>query len=630
VVLDLSVKILFMYSSLVRIVSFTTISFFLCLHAQGNSLKNHPSPYLALHGNDPVEWNDWQANTAQKARDEDRLLFFSVGYFSCHWCHVMQRESYKNPDIARFINKHYIPVKIDRELEPALDARLIEFTQNTEQRAGWPLNVFITPEGHPLFSALYMPPEKFKQVLERVNQVWQEDRNRLRYLASKINEVQISDADKLLDKDRAAQMENLFLQQARSFHDEFEGGFGSQNKFPHTPALFYLLEIAENKESLEIDEILKVTLDAMANNGLFDHVGGGFFRYSVDPSWSIPHFEKMLYDNAELARLYWLADELYPDRGYKIIAQRTFEFMSRDMSTAQGALVASFSAVDDKDIEGGYYLWDEPQLLSVLGEENSQLLKAHCYVYGTPQLAGGHHLRCSRDVMAEAAEMTISEEEAAERIADSLELLRKHREAKRVLPVDTKLLAGWNGLALSAFCAASDDQDNPQFRRTADSIKNYLTETLWRNMRLSRAMDGKNSIGSASIEDYAYVARGLWDYAVLTGNDEDFALARQVHQVGWALYRDGNGWRSTKKTLLAEAPPKELFTDSPLVSPASALSMLGLDIAKHYGDNEIVERTRQALSRGWDSIEQHAFFYASHIQAQNHLARFLEKETVIQ
>ena len=586
-----------------------------------NELKNHPSPYLALHGNDPVNWNDWHIDVVEKARTENKLLFLSVGYFSCHWCHVMQQESYQDPNIAEYINANYIPVKIDRELEPALDARLIEFTQKTEQRAGWPLNVFITPEGYPLFSVLYLPPQNFQEVLERVYTLWKSDGERLKFLASKVNDVHIPDADNQLDSVMAKRMEDVFIGQVRSFHDEFEGGFGSQNKFPNVPALLYLLDIAERKNTTEIDGIITLTLDAMAQNGLFDHVGGGFFRYSVDPSWNIPHFEKMLYDNSDMARLYWLADRLYPNRGYKQIAERTFDFMSREMLTAQGALVASFSAVDDQDIEGGYYLWHETELEQILGKEDAKLLMEHCQVYGSPVLESGHHLRCFRDPGQASSDLGLSIAEGLSRVTDALLTLRQWRTDHRVLPVDSKLLAGWNGLALSAFSAASGNDGHSRFRSTADGIQNYIINNLWKNNKLYRAVDGDTPIGSASIEDYAQVARGLWDYASVTENEADYGIAREVFQRGWSLYRHENGWKRSEKTLLAESPPKELFTDSPLVSPASIFAQLAIDIGLYFQDEAFFEDARQVLSRGWGDLSQNAFFYGSHIRAQNHLVR---------
>ena len=275
-----------------------------------NSLGNHPSPYLAMHGQDPVAWQQWGPKVFERARRENKLVFVSIGYFSCHWCHVMQRESYRNPEIARFINRHYIPVKVDRELRPALDTRLIEFVQQTRGYSGWPLNVFVTPEGYPLVGLVYLPPKNFLNLLTNLDRQWQQKRNELKRLARQYGEntgkpVRSDGPDFRM---RVREYYGLFIAEALSLGDDMAGGFGKQNKFPQSPQLLALLRAYELKPDKRVERFLRLTLDQMANRGLHDMLRGGFYRYVVDPSWDIPHFEKMLYDNAQLVEVYFRAN----------------------------------------------------------------------------------------------------------------------------------------------------------------------------------------------------------------------------------------------------------------------------------------------------------------------------------
>jgi len=345
-----------------------------------NQLKQHPSPYLALHGNDPVLWQDWGPEVVQRAKAENKLIFISSGYFSCHWCHVMQRESYADQAVADLLHKLAIPVKIDRELQPALDSWLIDFTERTAGQAGWPLNVFLTPDGYPLLGMTYLPKENFSGLLTQLNTRWQEDEEYLRTTA----------ADAFKSMQPALQhhsggkpepgmdkvMTQLLIRQAMQYADDTAGGFGEQNKFPMSPHLKNLLEIQTSFPDEELSEFLRLTLDQMAQLGLRDHVGGGFFRYTVDPAWDTPHFEKMLYDNAQLIEVYLLAAQVLNRPDYLEIAYDTLDFVIDKLNHPEGGYYASLSAVDDKDVEGGYYLWRIKELESILDNNELKVISA--------------------------------------------------------------------------------------------------------------------------------------------------------------------------------------------------------------------------------------------------------------
>ncbi len=345
-----------------------------------NRLAGHPSPYLALHGNDPVDWRPWQAEVFAEAAKDNRLVLVSVGYFSCHWCHVMQRESYQDEAVASMLNRHYVSVKVDRELDPDLDQRLIGFVERVRGSAGWPLNVFLTPEGYPLTGFTYLPRDNFHRLLGQLEAEWRENHVELSKAAKRFFEQQMQD-DPGTEIDApqlpAGRLLGAFVAQSMLAADQLQGGFGDTSKFPNVPQLDALLEVIAANEHIDPDvvDFVRLTLDVMSSSNLSDHLNGGFFRYTVDPDWQTPHYEKMLYDNAQLASLYLRAHELWPKAGYAHTAQRTLDFVEAELKHPQGGYMSSLSAVDEDNIEGGAYLWDREQLEAALSRDELKYLK---------------------------------------------------------------------------------------------------------------------------------------------------------------------------------------------------------------------------------------------------------------
>jgi len=570
-----------------------------------NQLKNHPSPYLAMHATDPVAWQDWNAAAVERARREGKLLYVSVGYFSCHWCHVMQRESYKNKDIARFLNRHFIPVKVDRELEPALDARLIEFAERTRGLGGWPLNVFVTPAGYPVYAALYLPPAEFKQVLERLQGLWTGDPAGLERLAQ--DEAARAAAPVAAPAGKARTLVQEALAQADTIH----GGFGEQSKFPSAPQLEALLAQQAAKPDARLEEFLRLTLDGMADLGLHDHLGGGFFRYTVDPSWKTPHFEKMLYDNALLARVYLHAAKVLRQPRYEAVARATLDFMARDLRAPDGALIASLSAVDDQNVEGGYYLWSADQLDRLLATREA---RAYRLVYGmqdaAPFEAGYLPLRVLATPEA-AKRLGVDPSEVESLLAQAAAKLHAAR-VKRGLPRDTKLLAGWNGLALAAFAEAARMTNEPRYREAANGIRKYLVGTLWDGRELKRAVDKGRAVGAVALEDYAYVAQGLLEWARLTNEANDFSLARAVANAAWRQFYSESGWRLGGAALIRTGTDEAAVADGPLPSPSAVLIEASLALAEKTGDAVLKKTARAALEKGKPAVRRDAFWNATH------------------
>ncbi len=586
-----------------------------------NRLRHHPARYLALHGEDPVAWQLWDSQALALARRENRLLFVSIGYFSCHWCHVMQRESYQSEAVAMVLNRAFVPVKVDRELLPALDAALLDFVNKTLGYAGWPLNVILTPEGYPVTGLVYAPRDQFLEVIESVSSRWREDAEtvadnaRARYQA--INRPAGEPRRLSVPVDGARYLE-AFRRQAMSMADLLAGGFGQQNKFPSVPQLSALVELQRVAPSDDLREFLATTLFAMATQGMRDQLGGGFFRYTVDPNWQTPHFEKMLYGNALLAELYFDAAEVLDQPMLRAVGDDTLRFMKAELGDESGAFIASLSAVDGSGSEGGYYLWDETILETNLDPEERRVLAEGWGMQGKPPHEGGY-----------LPVQTAQSEEVARRLgieaARARELMRsaatKLRAARRLrtLPADDKRLAGWNGLALSALVKGGEPH-----AVAARKIRDYLVQELWSGDAITRARSTEGPMGDPALEDYAYFARGLVDWGRETNSTEDLALARRLVEQAWQRFYGPLGWRHAEQLAVPIGVAEPILADGPTPSPSAVLIEVSLEIGERLADPQLYTRALNALLVESDALVDAPFFYPSHIRLLGRMSEFME------
>jgi len=590
-----------------------------------NQLNAHASPYLAMHGSDPVKWQDWNEDVVKRALKENKLIFISSGYFSCHWCHVMQRESYKNKAIAKILNQYFIPVKVDRELNPALDARLIDFVEKTQGQAGWPLNVFITPEGYPLVGMTYVPAENFIQVLNNLKQQWTEKTTYLKTIAKQATAQLLSQQQTLtakkLKKDSAQFLSQQFLLQAADIIDEIQGGFGDQNKFPSVPQLSTLLHILETGAlkpyiRTKWTDFLITTLDNMAQLGLRDQVNGGFYRYTVDPNWQIPHFEKMLYDNAQLTILYFQASKFFNRSDYEAVAIDTLKFMQTDMSSNIGVLAASLSAVDKKGIEGGCYVWQQGDLKKHLSTQQYKMAQPFWKLVSNDKLESGYHLIQVKNIKEIAEQFKIDFKDASN-LLHAARLKLKEVRRKNSCPIDAKPVAAWLGLSLQAFTlgAQSNSPDKNYFLSTSNRLYEFIKTKLWNNksVTLYRSVKIKNNvyfpIGTAGLEDYSLVASGVYSYAKLTQKNDAKLLTKQLAQQAWHRFYKDDGWYLAEKPLIKYIVGKTVLADSPLPAPSAILIKVSLEIK----DKQLKALATQALKEGADKIEEAPYWYASQI-----------------
>ena len=578
-----------------------------------NQLENHPSPYLALHGSDPVAWQDWNAKVLEKAQADDKLILISSGYFACHWCHVMQKESFKDKEIAALMNKHYIPVKLDRELHSALDDYLMDYTERTNGQAGWPLTVFLTPEGYPLIGATYMQPDQFQQVLQKLQLTWDSERDKTRELARRATLALSANAQNTAEPVmNFPQIAQRYLQQIMMVADPLAGGIGHESKFPLEAQLLAVLTLRASLpiEVPGLDQWVELTLDNMAKFGMRDHLKEGFFRYTVDPSWEVPHFEKMLYNQAQLARVYLMAGQIYGREDYLGMARLALDFATSDMREQKGQYISSLSAIDENDIEGGSYLWTDEELLAQLGREDAELAKAYWSMQGFAALPAGFLPMQGESVAALAEKSGVTEVQMFERLAQIKNTLLQRR-AIRMPPRDEKVLAAWNGLMLGSLALAAQQFPESDYAAQASELAYGLRDRLWQNGRLWRSEEAGQAVGQTGLDDYAYLIQGL-DYLSYISSDPVLIEWRdQLIQQAWQRFYGASGWRKTDQQLLPGLGATPAHADASLISASATLIRVSLRSA----DPQIREMAIEAAQRARPMTQAEPYTYVSHLLA---------------
>ncbi|MFW5692872.1 MAG: thioredoxin domain-containing protein [Thermoguttaceae bacterium] len=507
-----------------------------------NRLANALSPYLLQHARNPVDWYPWGEEARRKAREEDKPLFLSIGYSSCHWCHVMAHESFENEGIARLLAAHFVSVKVDREERPDLDQLYMDAVQAMTGQGGWPLSVFLAPDGRPFFGGTYWPyPARagmpgFDQVLGAIARAWQERRQELLDQADKIVQF-LEEAGRGAEEPgrEAAALgpEPLdavagALQQA--FDAEF-GGFGQAPKFPQPTTLRFLLRRWRRSGDDDLLRMAVTTLQRMADGGIYDHLGGGFHRYSVDRRWLVPHFEKMLYDNAQLVPCYLEAWQATGQKAFAQVARETLDYVLRDMTHAEGAFFSSEDA-DSEGREGTFYLWTPAEVAKVLGADRAATF---CRVYDVTEsgnFEGKSILNRPRPLEEHAGELDRPADELAAELAESRATLLASR-AKRVRPGrDDKVLLAWNAMTVDALARAGAALDEPRYVEAAVRAAEFLLGRLrddrgrllhcWRNgeARHPAFLDDLTLLAGALASLYETTGARRWlDTATVVADD---------------------------------------------------------------------------------------------------------------
>lgn len=486
-------------------------------HAHTNRLIHESSPYLLQHAHNPVDWYPWGDEAFEAARAQDKPVFLSVGYSTCHWCHVMERESFESEAIAAILNEHFICIKVDREERPDVDAVYMAAVQAISGRGGWPMSVFMMPDRKPFYGATYFPPDRFRQLLLNIARGWDEQRDSIASDAGRLTDaIRLDSTGEIVDLDTGTL--DAAYGTFRRLYDSEHGGFGRAPKFPRTHSISFLLRYWKRTGAADAREMGAKTLRRMWRGGMYDHLGGGFHRYSTDREWLLPHFEKMLYDQALISLTYLEMYQATGDEFFAAVARDIFHYVLRDMTDEKGGFYSAEDA-DSEGEEGKFYLWSLQELIDALGDEDGRFFAG---VYGAteegnyreesrPGTRTGHNiLHLPESLDDKAAGLGIGRAELDRRLAALREKLFDVREP-RVHPYkDNKILTDWNGLMIAALARGGSVLDEPRYTRAAAKAAQFLLDTCRddKGRLLHRYRNGDVDI-AAFLDDYAFLAFGL-------------------------------------------------------------------------------------------------------------------------
>jgi len=578
-----------------------------------NRLAHATSPYLLQHKDNPVDWQEWGDEAFSEARGRDVPVLLSVGYAACHWCHVMAHESFEDPDIAAEMNRLFVNVKVDREERPDVDSIYMESVQAMSGQGGWPMTVWLDPEGRPFFAGTYFPNEprhgmpSFSEVMAAVSTAWVTKREDVVDQAERLVEAirQPIPSGSVADEQT---LRRSYLAIASQF-DQVNGGFGDAPKFPQQPVLEFLMRVRGEEWADQASHIIEFTLDRMAAGGIHDQIGGGFARYSVDNRWLVPHFEKMLYDNAQLARLYlWAGVEL--NRADLLdVSRSTLDYMLRDLRHAEGGFFSSEDA-DSEGVEGKFYVWSANEVRDLLGSDADQIVE----YYGITEVGNFEGTNILNVV---GYERPADLDKAGQRLLDV--------RSRRIRPgLDDKVVASWNGLAIRAFAEAGAALDAPEYIDAARDAARFVDANLTIHGQLKRSWrEGQTSV-PGFLDDHASMAVGLFALYAATGEIEWY---RRANQLVGDLEKFGNpvgGFFSTSSDSAPLIKRPTDSTDNPLPSGNALAAEALLTLSLYTG--EAAHRTAAvgALESVGALMERYPSMVAHHLAVSHSAAHAKE------
>ncbi len=517
-------------------------------HKYTNHLIGENSPYLLSHAHNPVNWHPWGEEALSRAKAEDKPIFLSIGYAACHWCHVMERESFENEVVAAFLNEHFVSIKVDREQRPDLDHIYMAFTTAMTGSGGWPMSVFLTPDLKPFFAGTYFPPVEsygrpsFMSVIKDIADAFKRDKQAILLSSEDIHKKM---AQRLSAGNPASELSPDLITRATTDlmqnFDHVNGGFGGQPKFPHALELSLFLRNHKSTDGARYLAAAEKALKGMARGGIYDHLGGGFARYSTDSRWLVPHFEKMLYDNGLLVPLYAEAWQITQDESYLRVIRETLDWIIREMTDSTGGFYSALDA-DSEDEEGKFYVWSREEIESVLGPGYAEPFLSYYNVTEGGDFEGHNILNVSEAI--DRMRPNGDTEEFDRYLAKSRAKLLTER-AMRIRPLtDDKILTSWNGLALTALCRGYQVTGDRRYLEAAIMNAGFVSRVLWNRGELTHSYrQGKHSTGQF-LEDYAYYVRGLIDLYESDHsrqNERWLKLASELTDRATVLFLDGDG-----------------------------------------------------------------------------------------
>jgi len=588
---------------------------------QKNHLVNETSPYLLQHADNPVDWYPWGEEALDLAKSEDKPILLSIGYAACHWCHVMEHESFEDPEIARLMNDSFICIKVDREERPDIDQIYMKFVQMTTGSGGWPLNVFLTPDQEPYYGGTYFPPDgrygrpSWKRVLESASNFYRKDKQKLNENIDIIKkEFQKSQEEESFSDIPDQDIVGQSARQLASHYDPRFGGIGHAPKFPAVYPLSFFLRHYKNSGNRDYLDMVTNTLEKMAKGGIYDQIGGGFARYSVDERWLVPHFEKMLYDNAQLVPIYLDTYLLTGDIFFKQIAEGTLTFVMRELLSPEGGFYSSLDA-DSEGVEGKFYVWDKSEIDQLLGAEKSEIF---CDYYDVTENGNFEHkniLNIQTDVESTAKRFNTSRDMVEKILEESRGILLEAR-SKRIRPgLDDKILTAWNGLMLSAFARMYQIDRKDVYKEVIENNIDFIKQNLYNDEHLLRTYNKGQAKYQAYLDDYAFLIQGLLDaYEALFNVDYlewAYKLSEYTNSKFWDDDKFGYFYTSSDQEELIERLKDE--HDASLPSGSAIMMINHLRFYSITESTDFLDITEKILKKYGKRMVSNPYGYASYL-----------------
>ena len=588
-----------------------------------NSLINSTSPYLLQHAHNPVDWYEWSKEALDEAKKRDIPILLSIGYSACHWCHVMEKESFENEDTAKIMNKNFVNIKVDREERPDLDEVYMSATQVMNKgQGGWPMTVFLAPNLKPFFAGTYFPPQDaygrpgFPTLLTKLSEVWSSNKGQLLSQADSIvqhlNSVQI----------QSATVETNVNQKAvghwNSNFDKTWGGFGPAPKFPNSGAILHLLNDYRNNGSEESLTSAVKTLDSMHRGGIYDHIGGGFARYSVDEKWLVPHFEKMLYDNGQLMEAYLAGYQITKKEEYLEVISQIFEWLNDEMIDPEGGFYSSMDA-DSEGVEGKYYVWKRSEIEDILGKEDADVFAQYFDITEEGNWEGNSIPRIIMKKSSLSNFLKIPKDDMNESLSNSRIKVKQYR-ASRIPPgTDDKVIVSWNGLMISSLAKASSVLGKKEYFNVANKAVNFIIQKMSKEDGTLNRIYRNNVVHiDAFAEDYSYFGNSLIDMYEASFDSKYLELAKKYADIlVEQFYADGQFKQSLSKNIVINSGNS---MDNATPSYNFMCSLLLIRLHHYYGNKKYREIVEASMDKAGTYINQYPHAHSTALFVQNYLS----------
>ncbi|MEN8199880.1 MAG: thioredoxin domain-containing protein [Thermodesulfobacteriota bacterium] len=589
-----------------------------------NHLRHEKSPYLQQHAENPVDWYPWGEEALARARKEDKPIFLSIGYSTCHWCHVMAHESFEDQEIADFLNRYFISIKVDREERPDIDQIYMTAAQAMTGSGGWPLSLFLLPDTKPFYAGTYFPTRAsfgrpgFLELLQLLEKAWREDRKNLSRVAEQVTaHLRKGDVDGGGSLD-SGWLDRGFEEIARSYDPKY-GGFGQAPKFPRPVVMDFLFRYYKANGRKEARDMALFTLEQMGGGGMYDHIGGGFHRYSVDDRFHVPHFEKMLYDQSQLAGAYLSAFQISGAPGFRETTVQVLDYVLETMRDSRGGFYSAEDA-DSEDPyspgehgEGAYYLWTAKEIDSLLGKEESSLFKSYYGVKRDSNVRHDPHQEFrGRNILYRAMDLAelarvagISEQEAAARLAGAKGKLLEQRRSRTRPHLDDKVITAWNGLMISALARGGMILGEERYLAAADEAADFVLESLFVDGALKRRWRDGEARYPAGLDDYSFLIQGLLDLYTARQMPSRLRQAMELTELQIQLFADERGgfYDTPSSTTLLARMKSGYDGAEPSGNSVAAINLLRLAILT--GNREWQQRAEKSIGSFTKTLADH-------------------------